>query len=71
MQKNKEYLIQEIDSNLKSLNEEVIPKISEIQKHLIEFHEAEVSGTLYVYSEFEEIVRNVEDVEDGMREKQE
>ena len=38
MQKSKEYLVQEIDGNLKSINQEVLPKISEIQKHLIEFH---------------------------------
>lgn len=39
MQKNKEYLIQEIGTNLKALNEDVLPKISEVQKHMRDFHQ--------------------------------
>lgn len=55
MQKNKEYLIQEIGTNLKALNEDVLPKISEVQKHMRDFHQNQVKGITSLMQNFREL----------------
>ena len=47
MSKTKEMQIKEIDSQISSLNGEILPRIAEAYKQIKEFHLAEVKGNLY------------------------